>query len=574
MKKEIMMVLACGIVFGFQSEAVGFYNQSNTIWKQEVTEDTIKADSQDDTTTHQINQADTIPGKSPEDTTTFEKSDTIEAYTPADSIREDTLEVEFQEDTLEALIQDTIPSGQEEDTLRIEAKDTTSGILEYKLEFEPKTKLDSAVAFWNKYAIKDSASTLSDSIKEKIKRFLIYAKTEPIDSTLQFIQNFLKADTTFSFYKDSTHMMVNDSLYQYLSYLWQETRRDSIPFTVLNRSKDSINLWLTRHPKDSTRFILYDSKNYPAGIWINPTGTGSIRLSFVEDTRITETKAQATLREMLPIEIDDYGLKQQEQVHMIFPQWDLDGITRAHFSQGYLANWAPGGESSLSALWAFRYSADYTYGRTSWDNDLEYKAGLLKSGSKQLRKNEDKLEINSKFGTNAIKNWFYSALLNFQTQIFTGYNYTDSVSTPISGLLAPSSLVFSVGMDYKPNNKLTILLSPISSKYTMMRDTVKFDQTRFGIPENQKIKKELGAYIKSIFTIDFSQDISMENKVNFFINYLERNKTLDIDYEITLNMKVTELITSSINAHLIYDKDVIDKIQFKENLSIGFSYKF
>ena len=370
-------------------------------------------------------------------------------------------------------------------------------------------------------------------------------------------------------------MTVNDSLYQYLNYLWNTTKKDSIQFTIFNNSRDSIDLWLTRDARDSTRFILYDSKDYPAGVWIKPRNKNSLRLSFVEDVSITETRQQETIREMLPINMNDYDLVQQEHVDMIFPDWDLDGITNLQFNQGFISsNWARGGESSLSTLWNIRYSADYTYGnQISWANDLEYKIGILKSGDKKLRKNEDKLEINSKFGSNAINNWYYSALLNFQTQFFTGYNYPNT-EEPISGFLAPAHLVFSIGMDYNPKEKLTILLSPISSKFTMMRDTVKFDQTKFGIPESQKVKKELGAYLKSIFTLNFNNDISMENKVNFFINYLEKHETLDIDYEITLNMEVTELINTRINTHLIYDKDVSPRIQFKENLSVGISYKF
>jgi len=107
-----------------------------------------------------------------------------------------------------------------------------------------------------------------------------------------------------------------------------------------------------------------------------------------------------------------------------------------------------------------------------------------------------------------------------------------------------------------------------------MRDTVRFNQTNFGISQSKKSKKELGAYVKSIFKIDFSEKINMENKVNLFINYLGKREALDVDYEMTLNMKINRLITTNINAHLVYDRDMSKKIQLKENLSVGMQYKF
>jgi len=460
------------------------------------------------------------------------------------------------------------------DTIVVTRRDTSTRYMLDVFTSQPRTRLDTAISYFLRHAVRDTSTLLTDTTRKMFLKFLHYAKSHPVDTTLNYVEGFMLPDTSTRFIDDTNQRAVNDSLNQYLDYIWQKTYRDSIRFTVYNRSRDSIHLWLTGDSQDSSRFLLYDDKKYPAGIWIHPQNKKSIQLSFVEDVRIEEVTTQQTLHEYLPITLEEVGLQKQEEINMVFPQWDIDGLGKAHFNQGYLTpNWARGGESSLSTLWTLRYSADYKKGKTIWDNDLEYKIGLLKSGDKSLRKNEDKLEINSKFGSNAVKNWYYSTLLNFQTQFFTGYNYPNT-DDPVSGFLAPSYLVFSIGMDYKPSKKITVLLSPISSKFTMMRDTARFDQTNFGISKNKKAKKELGAYVKSIFTFDLSERISMENKVNLFINYLGRREALDVDYELTLNMEVNRLITTNINAHLVYDRDVSDRIQFKENLSVGMQYKF
>jgi hypothetical protein len=496
-----------------------------------------------------------------------EASDTLKPVEEDTTAIEEALTGREIRDTVEVIVRDTII---------VTRHDTVTRYLLDAVVPEPQSRLDSAIALVQRHAVMDTTTLINDTTRRFFQRLLFYARSQPVDSTMDFVEQYLQADTsdtTARIIADSDRKALNDSLFRSLNYIWEKSKTDSIQFTVFNRTNDSINLWLTKRPGDSSRFLLYDDKDYPAGIWINPLNQQSIELSFVDEVRIEEVETQQTLHEYLPVSIEELGLQQQEQINMVFPQWDIDGIGRAHFNQGYLSNWARGGESSLSTLWTLRYSADYKKGKTIWDNDLEYKVGLLKSGTKSLRKNEDKLEINSKFGTNAKNNWYYSALLNFQTQFFKGYNYPNT-DEPISGFLAPGYLVFSIGMDYKPNNKLTILLSPISSKFTFMRDTSKFDQTNFGIPQAKKSKGELGAYVKSIFNIDFTDKISMENKVNLFINYLERRETLDIDYEVTLNMKINELINTTINTHLVYDRDISNHIQFKENLSVGLQYKF
>jgi hypothetical protein len=146
-------------------------------------------------------------------------------------------------------------------------------------------------------------------------------------------------------------------------------------------------------------------------------------------------------------------------------------------------------------------------------------------------------------------------------------------------------------MDYKPTDNFTLLLSPISSKFTMMRDTSKFNQTKYGIPAGKKTRKELGAYVKSIYSFDLNKDIHVQNKINLFTNYLNDPQNVDIDWELTVKMKVTELINTTISTHMIYDHDVdfpvydmVDgeevqvgttkKLQFKELLSVGVSFRF
>ena len=72
------------------------------------------------------------------------------------------------------------------------------------------------------------------------------------------------------------------------------------------------------------------------------------------------------------------------------------------FGQGFISsNWASGGENSLSILSDIKYFATYKKNNTTWENSIRYRLGALKSGSEDLSKNEDKLELQSKLGIKA-----------------------------------------------------------------------------------------------------------------------------------------------------------------------------
>lgn len=319
-------------------------------------------------------------------------------------------------------------------------------------------------------------------------------------------------------------------------------------------------------------------------LWIKKSKDNNVHLYLDDGIYIDKPRK----RERVKQEIDTYyqipGLKKMKKVNIIVPIWDFKSMADIRFNQGYLENWAEGGENSMSALSILKYDLNYSYGKIrNWETTLEYRLGYLKAGESPIQKNDDKIELNTKFGKTAFKNWYYSALLNFKTQLLKGYDYPND-SIPISEFLSPAYLVFSLGLDYQPSKKLTVLISPLTSKFTIVADTINYDQTRFGVGQDEYVRKEIGAYVKAISKVTFTEKISLQNKINFFTNYVKKPQNIDVDWEVDLGIKLSDNIKLSVNAHLIYDDDVnyVDKdgeahgprLQFKEMLGVGFIYVF
>jgi len=87
--------------------------------------------------------------------------------------------------------------------------------------------------------------------------------------------------------------------------------------------------------------------------------------------------------------------------------WRTGGVFQALFNQVSLTNWAAGGQNSISLSGIGNLFAYYKKGKVSWDNNLDLGYGLIKQDEEKIRKNDDRLEFNSKLVYDAYKGKLY-----------------------------------------------------------------------------------------------------------------------------------------------------------------------
>ncbi len=497
-----------------------------------------------------------------------------------DSSLLDSIEYELVQDTIRNIL--NITEDQFNDTIVV--IDTISSELNYQkimafkdsISFEELDTVHYIIYNVDKIFAEDSI-VFSDSIKQAINKLTEFIQSQNIKPIITYLESEIK---------DSSLFKMDEYVFDAVQYLIRSIPEDSIKILFTNAENDSVLIAAKESESDSALFKLYDNRGEVAVLWIKKNKQSNIDISLEDGFYLEKTKRRSLVEQRFDVNMEDPELKDVEMVNVIIPIWKFEGLADIKFNQGYISpSWAEGGENSLSALSVLKYSADYTYGKKrDLDTDIEYRLGYLKAGDNDLQKNDDKFEINVKYGRSAFNNWYYSGLLNFKTQLLKGYDNSNDTSIKVSEFLSPAYMIFSLGLDYKPSSKLTILFSPLTSKFTIVADTVNYDQTRFGVGNNEMIRKEVGAYIKAISKIKFREIIMLENKVNFFTNYTEDPQNIDVDWETNLVVSLTEYIKMSVNAHFIYDNDVafIDKdgnergarAQFKELFGIGFTYSF
>lgn len=303
----------------------------------------------------------------------------------------------------------------------------------------------------------------------------------------------------------------------------------------------------------------------------------------------------AFLTQILSAQVTDVEKTLRTQKADTTQGWKKGGIFNINMAQTSLKNWAAGGQNSVAVGGIFSGYANLVKGKAQWDNTLDVGYGLLKQGKEDFRKTDDKFDFSSKYGQEAFKNFYYSALLNFKTQMSPGYNLPSKKT--ISDFFSPAYLTIALGLDYKPNPHFSAFVAPVTGKFTFVTNDSLSNEGAFGVSPGSTTKSEFGGYVRAIYTkndfkSEFLKNVSFTTKLDLFSNYLDNPQNIDVNWEVLLALKVNKFLTVNINTLLVYDdnikvpwdvnKDtVIDagegvasKIQFKEILGVGLSFKF
>ncbi|MCH2490039.1 MAG: DUF3078 domain-containing protein [Flavobacteriales bacterium] len=267
--------------------------------------------------------------------------------------------------------------------------------------------------------------------------------------------------------------------------------------------------------------------------------------------------------------------------------WNKSGNISLLFNQAaFNAEWTGGGTSNYAANASLTYDFNYRKGKLTWDNRIVADYGITKTkDDKFSRKTNDRLELNSIVGRQINESkWFYSFFLNFRTQFAKGYAFGEDadgneIRTETTHFMSPGYLQIGPGFLWKENDNLKVNLAPATARLIFVDDMFTTvpgytDGDYFGVDAGESTRFEFGASISGYAKFDLMENISMENILNLYSNYLEDPQNVDLDYTMNLVLKVNDWISANATFQAIYDDNAVGAFQIREALGIGVGYKF
>ena len=268
--------------------------------------------------------------------------------------------------------------------------------------------------------------------------------------------------------------------------------------------------------------------------------------------------------------------------------WQIHGENTFLINQSSFSNWAAGGENAFAANLLLNYDFNYKKDKWSWDNKVILGYGLTKTKGTDWRKNDDQVSLNSLLGYQAGEKWLYTFFADFKTQFTDGFSYDDAAGTKelISGGFAPAYLSFGPGMAYKESDNLHFNLSPAAARFVFVTNDYLSGLGAFGVDPGASSRFEFGASFNGYFKTEIMENITFENTLKLYTNYLEDPKNVDVDYVANLLMKVNDYITVNAGVQLLYDDNTLipyeeegvsgtrPALQVKQILGAGLTYKF
>jgi DUF3078 family protein len=279
--------------------------------------------------------------------------------------------------------------------------------------------------------------------------------------------------------------------------------------------------------------------------------------------------------------------------------WTKTGNISLLFNQAaFNAEWQGGGVSNVAGNLKLNYDFNYRKGKIGWDNKMLAEYGITKIESeKNIQKTNDRLEYTSILGKQIKESlWSYSIFLNFKTQFDSGYEETgrevivngETITitdrTRNSKFFSPAYLQLGPGLFWKKSDNLKVNIAPLAARFIFVdgqftdpndpRNRLDENMEYFGVSANETLRFEFGVSVNGYAKFDLMPNISMENLLNLYSDYLSEPQNVKLDYTMNLIMSVNKWITANLTFQAIYEDIAIQGFQIREALGIGVTYGF
>lgn len=302
-------------------------------------------------------------------------------------------------------------------------------------------------------------------------------------------------------------------------------------------------------------------------------------------------------------------------IRPVIPKLDLEVDYWKHWTKfginlnqaSFNDNWKGGGVGSIAVGLNANHKSDYTRDNFNFVTEVDLRYGKIKNNNNIAKKNNDRIFWDNKLSYKLSANWALFTSVTFESQFDAGYKYKtengkDTIDYIENAFMAPAYLTESFGLEYKPSNEFSLRFGTGTARQTFILDErVKprsiqgfYDKygyyllpnmnkpeasdnarkgtgERFGVKEDRTFANALAFQLTANLDKNFTDKLNVKARYNLFADY-EKISDPTHRMDVTVTAKVSRVINVNLNGIMIYDPDVISRVQLSQSLAMGIVY--
>lgn len=269
--------------------------------------------------------------------------------------------------------------------------------------------------------------------------------------------------------------------------------------------------------------------------------------------------------------LDSIKKEEKKEKELLKKEWTVNGRFTFLFNQASFTNWTAGGENNVAGNMGVNYDFNYRNKKLKWDNKIIAVYGSSHISGQGYRKTDDRFEYNSVLALNSTKRFYYSFFTNLITQFTRGFEYGEDSRKEVSSVFSPAYLSFGPGILWRKNENMKVNVAPATSRFTFVSKPF---SGQYGVPEGKTSTYGLGFNMSAFLKFQLMEDLTMENIIAVYSNYLRNPQNVDVNYQINFLVSLNKYLSTNLTLHVIADNNASSKIQFREVFGLGVKYTF
>ncbi|MEN5195455.1 DUF3078 domain-containing protein [Sphingobacterium faecium] len=259
-------------------------------------------------------------------------------------------------------------------------------------------------------------------------------------------------------------------------------------------------------------------------------------------------------------------------------------------------NWKGGGVGSTAVGLIANHKSDYTRDNFNFVTEIDLRYGKIRNNGQIAKKNNDRIFWDNKLSYKLSPKWALYTSLTFESQFDDGFKYKtengrDTIDYIENAFMAPAYITESLGFEYKPSPSYSIRFGTGTARQTLILDNrikpltteqysqkypdrkpLEKDQVKYGVEGGKTVQNDLAFQITGNMDKNFTDRLNVKARYNLFANYKKLNDPSH-RLDVTVTAKVSRAINVNLNGIMVYDSDVISRVQLSESLALGLVYK-